>query len=370
MSEEQRNRMRTVRIEKYYSSLERLETLYDRLARRLALRAGNREEFLAWREAARAKVRELLGLERMETCPLQPEMLSTEATAEGRREKWIIQTEPGVWMPFYVLVPVVPRGAWPAPIVLAPHGHDGGGKLAVAGRDDIPAVRDAIGRLSYDYGRKLCADGYVVLCPDARGFGERREFYFGGKTDEDVLDEKFFLDSSCFILNRKATALGLTLAGMWTWDLMRLLDYAATRADCDAARIASVGLSGGGLQTLWLAALDERVRCAVVSGNFFGFKDSLIHQTRCACSYVPHLCEWLDAGDIGALVAPRPLLLEAGTEDRLAGPRGLENFVGQVDIARQAYAALEAESRLVSHVFEGPHRWDGGKTPGFVQQWL
>ena len=81
-----------------------------------------------------------------------------------------------------------------------------------------------------------------------------------------------------------ALGLGQTVAGMWTWDLMRLIDYIATRADCIPARVGCAGLSGGGLQTLWLSALDERVNCTVVSGNFFGFKDSLLRQIRCHCS--------------------------------------------------------------------------------------
>ncbi|MBM3852751.1 MAG: hypothetical protein FJ399_06305, partial [Verrucomicrobia bacterium] len=153
------NAARTIRIERYYSSLDRLKELYDRHGRKMPLRAGNEAEFGQWRSDARAALRDLLGLDRMESCALEPKLLLTEEVPEGRREKWILQTEPGVWMPLYALVPRHPRCAPRCPAVIAPHGHDGGGKLAVAGRDDIPAVRDAIARYSYDYGRRLCAAG-------------------------------------------------------------------------------------------------------------------------------------------------------------------------------------------------------------------
>src|SRR5438309_2232249 len=74
-----------------------------------------------------------------------------------------------------------------------------------------------------------------------------------------------FLSSTCHHLSLKGEPLGQAVAGMWTWDLMRLLDYAQTRPEVEGSRLGCAGLSGGGLQTLFLAALDQRVRAAVVS---------------------------------------------------------------------------------------------------------
>ena len=95
--------------------------------------------------------------------------------------------------------------------------------------------------------------------------------------------------------------LGQTVTGMWAWDLHRLIDYVQTRDDCQADRIGCAGLSGGGLQTLWATALNRRIRCAVVSGYMFGYKQSLLDMhTNCSCNFVPHLYEHLDMGDIAA----------------------------------------------------------------------
>ena len=75
-------------------------------------------------------------------------------------------------------------------------------------------------------------------------------------------------------------------------------------------------------------------------------------------------------GDIGALIAPRPLLIETGDQDPLNGTRGLVNVIEQVDITRLAYRVLGADDLLMHFIFQGEHRWNGEKTYDFVSQAL
>ena len=158
---------------------------------------------------------------------------------------------------------------------------------------------------------------------------------------------------------------------MWTWDLHWLIDYVETRPDCDAARLGVAGLSGGGLQTLWASALDERVRCAVISGYLYGYKESLLDQHRnCSCNYVPGLYEYVDMGDIAALIAPRPLLIETGNRDGLNGASGLANVTPQVEIIRSAYRLLGHEDRLYHDIFPGEHRWNGVEAIPWMERHL
>lgn len=345
----------------YYTAHAHLSKLFEREARQWAFRAETIPAFQQWKNVLREKLGDILGLARMERCALQPQCLETQRFEGYTREKIIIQTEPGVWMPCYVLIPdAAAPGKRTA--VIAAHGHAGGGKAAVAGCRDIPAVAQAIEQYNYDYGVHLVREGYLVFCPDARGFGERREAEQQHDTE--------VLHGSCVALNQRALSLGQTLTGMWTWDLQRLLDYIETREDCDASRIACVGLSGGGLQTLWLAALDDRVRCAVISGYFYGYQESLLDMYNCSCNYVPNLWLTVDMGDLGALIAPRPVLVETGSDDPLNGPRGVLNVTEQLDITRAAYRVLGHEERVYHHVFTGEHRWDGEKTYGFLKEWL
>lgn len=332
---------------------------FDRESRSMGLRAQSADELAAWRAALRARLGALIGLDTMRPCPLEPQEDRPEGCDGYARTRVVIAVEPGVRMPLYALTPSGLRPGERRPVVLAPHGHGSGGKAAVAGRADIPEVAETIAEHNYDYGVQLARAGFVVLCPDARGFGERRE--------RAALEEVDALGGSCRVLNNMALPVGQTVTGMWVWDLMRLADYAAARPDCDASRLGCAGLSGGGLQTLWLAALDERVRCAVVSGYFYGYKDALLRLSRnCSCNYVPGLWQLVDMGDLGALIAPRPLLVETGSRDGLNGERGVANVTEQLAITAAAYALLGAEGRLAHSVFDGEHRWDGAD----VLPWL
>lgn len=179
------------------------------------------------------------------------------------------------------------------------------------------------------------------------------------------------MGSSCRELNQMAISLGLTVTGMWVFDLMRLIDYMETREDCDLSRLGCAGLSGGGLQTLWLSAMDDRVKAAVVSGYFYGYHDSLLLLSgNCSCNYVPHLWETVDMGDIAALIAPRPLMIETGDQDPLNGRGGVENVVSQLEITRRAYRLFHAEENLAHSLNHGAHRWYGRDAYGFMTHHL
>jgi len=349
----------------YHTTMAYLLARYDTLSRQMGFRARSVEEHQTWQSELRARLRQITGIDTMIGCALDP-VVTERVEMDGYvRERVLLHTEPGVVMPMYVLVPESMAAGERRPAVITPHGHGSGGKLSPAGRSDIPGVEEAIQQYNYDYGVQYVRQGYVTFCPDARGFGERREWPRQG----DCAD--LLLSSSCEVLNHMALPLGQTVTGMWAWDLMRLADYVATRAECDAARLGCAGLSGGGLQTLWFAALDERVRCAVVSGYFYGFKDSLLRLCgNCSCNYVPRLWELADVGDIAALIAPRPLLIETGSLDPLNGERGLENVREQLVITRQAYDLLNASGSLAHDVFEGEHRWHGEEALPWMTQWI
>jgi dienelactone hydrolase len=335
---------------RYYTATEYLLARYDAISRQMGYRATTPGEHQRWQHELRTRLRQLTGIDTMRDSALEPRITERVRLDGYVRERVLIQTEPGVTMPVYVLIPADLGPDERRPAVIAPHGHSSGGKFSPAGRRDIPALADTIAVHNYDYGVQFVRQGWVAFCPDARGFGERREWPRQGDSDD------LLLSSSCEVLNHMAMSLGQTVTGMWTWDLMRLADYVERRPECDARRLGCAGLSGGGLQTLWFAALDERVRCAVVSGYFYGYKDSLLKLcANCSCNYVPHLWEAADMGDIAALIAPRPLLIETGARDPLNGERGVTNVTEQLAITQQAYDLLGVPERLSHDVFAGEH---------------
>jgi dienelactone hydrolase len=350
-------------IATYYSTMANLLEAFDSSARKYAFHPATRAQFQSWREEVRSVLAEITGLTRMKGCELNPRQLESCHQEGYLREKWLIQVEPGVWMPFYILIPE--DGAdGSRPCIVAPHGHDGAGKYEVAGRKDLPEVDEVIRRTKADYGVQLVKAGFVVFCPDARGSGERREWMNQG--DE---PEKLF-SSSCTNLNNAAISLGRTLLGMWIWDLLRLVDFIAASERFNSVKIGCCGFSGGGLQSVWLAALDERIDAAVVSGYFHGYRDTLLQNNLCGCNFVPSLWETVDMGDLGALIAPKPLLIESGSDDPLNGPRGLTSVREQVAITRSAYQLMGETEKLYHHIFQGKHEWNGKPTAGFFHRWL
>lgn len=348
----------------YYTIEKHLLRLYEQNSRKMGFNAQNPQEHVAWKDKVRASLTALAGITKMKTADLQPQELETKQGPGFTRKKIILQTEPGVWMPVYVLLPEDWRAGEARPCLIAPHGHGSGGKAGVAGKMDLPGVKEGWERYRGDYGVQLVKEGYIVFCPDARGSGERREAPTQGNEREKILA------SSCNDLNNIAISLGQSLIGMWTWDLMRLLDYIETCSFCASGAIGCCGLSGGGWQTLWLAALDERVKCAIISGYFHGFKGTILRTNKCGCNYLPHLWEYVEVGDLGALIAPRPLLIESGAQDPLNGERGLDDVAEQLAITRSAYRLYGQEDQLWHHVFPGGHGWNGAKLPEFAAKYL
>lgn len=174
---------RIIEIPKFYGSLQGMLRKYEKYARQDVFRGNTLEELEKWQENARAALRELIGWRYMETCELEPGTEERVTLDNGIvREKVILQVEPEVWMPVYILIP--PNAAGDCYLCLA--GHQGGGKYSVAGRYDIPAVKEKIEYYNYDYGMQLAKRGFVAVCPDSRGFGERRARIFR-RRDADAL---------------------------------------------------------------------------------------------------------------------------------------------------------------------------------------
>lgn len=346
---------RTISIKKYYSSLPNMLSKYDRFARKDFFQGNTITEFEAWCIQARATLSELIGLDKMDRVALEPQIEETITLDNGIvRQKVLIQSEQDVWIPMYILIPPAKSDTGNAKrsVFIAPPGHQGAGKYSIAGMYEIPVVMDAIKKFHYDYGMQLAKLGFVVLCPDCRGFGERRDEKKQGDSEEN------FLTSSCFHLAHMAEPLGETVIGMCTWDLMKIMDYIETRSEWNADNVSCLGFSGGGMQTLYFSALDERVKNVLISGYMYGFKDSLmILNGNCSCNYVPHLWEHFDMGDIASLIAPRNFMIQSCKDDHLNGARGLQNVFEQLDTIKKAYHLYDKEERIVHDIHEGGHCW-------------
>lgn len=344
---------RTVHIDTYYEDELAFRERLKREGRSAAFKGTTPEDFEAWQIATRVRLFDLLGLSIMDRVSIEARELDRVKIAGGIvRTHAMLQVERDVWMPFYLLEPQSPKldARGRKCCYICPHGHQGAGAASVAGVTGVPAVDDAVRKFNYDYGLRLARMGYVTVCPDARGWGYRRDWK--GQGD----DENSFLRGTCLNQARMAEPLGLTVAGLNAWDNMRLIDYLEARGDIAMNDLGCFGFSGGGYMTLYLAALDPRVCKAFVSGYLYGVDDSLLHLNgNCSCNYTPGLWRLLGMGDIASLIAPRPLLVQSCEEDHLNGSRGLKNVDEQLKIVRDAYKLLGRRDALRHEVCPGGH---------------
>jgi hypothetical protein len=128
----------------FHTTLDYMVDRFDALGCRMALKAQTPGELLQWQHELRVQLRRLIGLDTMRTAPLEARLTERVKLDGYWRERVEIQTEPGVIMPLYVLVPDNLKAGERRPCILAPHGHGSAGKMAIAGRRDIPAIADMI----------------------------------------------------------------------------------------------------------------------------------------------------------------------------------------------------------------------------------
>jgi len=118
-------------MSQFFSSEASLRQRYQTIGRSLRFQATSDAEWQIWRQTLRSRIRELQGLHRLVPTAPNPRITETVACDGYRRERVELETEPGVIMPLYVLIPDTLNGS--APGILAPHGHASGCNLAVAG---------------------------------------------------------------------------------------------------------------------------------------------------------------------------------------------------------------------------------------------
>jgi len=302
---------------------------------------------------------QLLGGFPTQRTDLDPHLIETVEEDGFARELVVFQSQPGEYVPCYVLIPHdAPRPYRP---VIALHGHGSGGARHLVGLAADAAEAEHIRVHNYDYARQLARRGFLVFAPVQRGFAERME----DPPLREMTDPLWH--SSCRAVALNALLLGKTLIGLRVWDVMRLIDYVRSRSEPMVSGVGCVGLSGGGTTTLFSTALEPRITCAVVSGYFNTFRDSIMAMDHCTCNYVPGIARYAEMADIAGLIAPRPLLVESGMNDPIfpmtATRRALDHL-------RPVYALFDADDRLDADIFEGAHQWSGAKAYDWLDRWL
>lgn len=302
--------------------------------------SGTRKEW----EERRAKLRQsmfaAMGSVPEKECPLEPRVVGTLKRDGYSIDKVIFQSRPDVWVTASAYVPAGVKGK--APAVLVVHGHWAGAR-----RDPVVQAR-CLG---------LVKLGFFVLAVDAFGAGERytapaKGTYHGA------------------LYGATLWPTGHTLLGMQVYDNRRAVDYLCSRPEVDEMKLGITGASGGGNQSMYAGALDERFGC-VVPVCSVGTYQSYLRAACCVCEVLPGALRFTEEGDVLGLVAPRGLMVINATQDA---------FQFSVGEAKKSLARAEAIFKLygvpekVRHTtFESPHAYNQAMREamyGWMTRWL
>jgi dienelactone hydrolase len=329
--------------------------LYAAAPRRLRFAARTRSEAETWQKTLGSKLTELVGEFPAARPPLRPITLETRTFPGYTREKVVFDSRPGVSVLAYLLLPETARR--PAPAVICIPGH-GRGVDDIVGIDDSGRERTDKPGYQHDFAIQVAEAGMAAVAVEPLAFGCRRDA---------ITARQGLSSSACQPSAGGALLVGQTMIGWRVWDVMRTLDYVATRSELDSNRIGCMGISGGGTVTLFSTALDPRIRAALVSGYLNTFRDSIGSLAHCIDNYVPGILNWAEMHDVAGLIAPRPLFVESGERDNIFPIRAsIESF----SKVREIYGVFGALDRIEQEIFPDEHSFWGKRGIPFLARHL
>ena len=329
--------------------------LYAAAPRRLRFQARTRSQAETWQKTLRAKLTELVGGFPTERPALRPVVLETRSFAGYRREKVVFESRPGVSVLAYVLLPE--KAAKPAATMICVPGH-GRGVDDIVGIDERGADRTDKAGYQHDFAIQVADAGMAAIAIEPLAFGCRRDA---------ITARKGLSTNACQPAAGGALLVGQTMIGWRVWDVMRTIDYIATRPDLDASRVGCMGISGGGTVTLFSTALEPRLKVALVSGYLNTFRDSVGSLSHCIDNYVPGILNWAEMHDLAGLIAPRPLFVESGEKDNIFPiAASIESFTR----VREIYDVFGASDKAEQEVFPDEHSFWGKRGIPFVARHL
>jgi dienelactone hydrolase len=288
----------------------------------------SKAEHASWLRAKRRQLTRLLGGFPART-PLNAEVVKREEQPD-RIVEWVrYEAEPGEVVPAVLLLPR--HRTPPLPAVLCHHQHAGQYEL---GKSEVLGWA---GNPQQAYAAELCGRGYITLAPDCIGFEERAHPRLSGPDYERFLAHQLLLQ-------------GLTLQGKMIWDVMRAVDYLATRAEVEGERIGMIGHSLGACETWWAMALEPRIKVGAASCGVTTYAEVMAAEWYHNYGwYVPGILRWGDQPEVVSMIAPRPFLALAGAQDRGFPLSGARQVVARAGMLYRRLGAAEA-----LELFESP----------------
>lgn len=263
-----------------------------------SMRYTGKESYAVWKEKARNKLSELLGLPFF-SCE-DAFKITSEKQCDGYRQiNFTFQSEKEYFVPCALLIP----DGVPKPLAICLQGHSTGMHISCGEekyRGDAQLIQG--GR---DFALQAIKEGYCALIMEQRYMGS-----CGSTNDGSPL---------CARKNAALPALllGRTAIGERVWDVQRAIDITETYFSeyADMKNILCMGNSGGGTVAFYAACMDDRIKVSMPSCSVCEFEDSIIPFHHCGCNYIPSIRRYFEMGDLACLTADRALIIVCGIHD-------------------------------------------------------
>jgi len=330
-----------------------------------------------WKSNMRAKIRELLEFNPPDV-PLNPR---NESRLE---ESGIITEEVSYEMPYgprthgFFIYPKDHSRKLPA--IIALHDH---GEFFFYGKEkitEVPTEQELLQAYKQHYygGRswatELARRGFAVLAVDAFLWGSRKipitsvneelqtKFVGLNEGSEEYIQRynDFWSNNECPLVADSILNSGISWPAIFAYEDRRSVDYLLTRQEVDPKRIGCGGLSMGGLRTIFLAGLDQRIRAAFCVGFMTTMRGILRNKIRCPpghglLMFVPQLYSRLDLPDVIGLHAPAPLLIQYNEADELFTSEGQHEADRKV---AEIYGKAGNANGYIGKFHPGQHKFD------------
>lgn len=199
-------------------------------------------------------------------------------------------------------------------------------------------------------------NGFALLVIDPTGFGEIPGVHPG----------------MCKLNKWHWLSLGYTPAGVEVWNAMRAIDWLQTCPEIDSSRIGVTGISGGGVMTQFLAALDDRVAVVAASCSTYTIGTQVtmgLIPEQCDCTFYPNVFQ-IDFPEVLALIAPRPLLILGGRKDPIFPPAGFREAFMRTRRIYDLYHDAENDKSNIKLVESGEGHIDPPHFLSETRKWM
>ncbi len=261
-------------------------------------------------------------------------------------EKIVLESRPGFHVTANLYLPNTPP-PWPAVLVPCGHSHEG--------------------KASGQYQRAsilLAKHGMAAMCYDPVGQGERYQM-LDLTTSRTVFDDaphvktphpnvRFLCTIEHTMMGLGCTLVGANIAQFRIWDGMRVIDYLQSRPDILADKIGCAGNSGGGTETAYLMALDERIAAASPGGFLTTYRRLIDGQgpQDGEQNIFAQIAFGMDEADYCIMRAPKPTLICNGMRETTFDIRGTWQLFFE---AKRVYSRLRRGEAIDINIPDAPH---------------